>query len=97
MNPLSPPLFSRLQESYSLSPINVTLNLSAMTGSDVNDSDGPIAPRALLIPVFDPLDIIPHPGQSGAMKIDGRKITKFLDEWNLKCEDFGLGATQRFA
>jgi len=99
-SPLKPspaPLFSHPPESYSLSPINVALNLPTMAGSDTNGSDGPITPLAPLASPFRPVGIMPRPGQPGAMEFDGRNITEFLDEWNLECEDFGLGATQRCA
>ena len=68
-----------------------------MAGSDTNGSDGPITPLAPLASPFRPVGIMPRPGQPGAMEFDGRNVTEFLDEWNLECEDFGLGATQRCA
>jgi len=40
---------------------------------------------------------MPRPGQPGAMKFDGKNISEFLEEWNIECEDFGLGDAQRCA
>ena len=38
---------------------------------------------------------MPHPGQPGAMQFNGENVTKFLDEWNIECEDFDLDDAKR--
>ena len=48
-----------------------------MAGSDTNSSDDLITPLAS---AFRPLDIMPHPGQPGAMEFDGKNVTEFLEE-----------------
>ena len=34
-------------------------------------------------------NVMPHPGQSGALHFDGNNISEFLDDWNLECDDYG--------
>jgi hypothetical protein len=39
--------------------------------------------------------MMPRPGQPGAVSFDGNDVTKFLQRWNIECEDFGLTDTQK--
>ena len=32
-------------------------------------------------------NVMPRPGQSGALHFDGNNISEFLDDWNLECDD----------
>ena len=33
-------------------------------------------------------NVMPHPGQSGALHFDDNNISEFLDDWNLECDDY---------
>src|SRR6266496_416333 len=39
--------------------------------------------------------VMPHPGQPGALRFDGKNISEFLDDWNLECEDYGYSDEQK--
>ena len=39
--------------------------------------------------------IMPRPGQPGALYFDGKNTSKFLKEWDMECDEYGLSAAQR--
>ena len=36
------------------------------------------------------MGMMPRPGQPGALLFDGKKVTRFLKDWSLECEEYGL-------
>ena len=34
--------------------------------------------------------VMPHPGQPGALRFDGKNISEFLDDWNLELRGLWL-------
>jgi hypothetical protein len=40
-------------------------------------------------------NVMPHPGQPGALYFDGKNISEFLDDWNLECVDYGYNDKEK--
>ena len=41
------------------------------------------------------MGMMPRPGQPGALLFDGKKVTKFLKDWSIECEEYGLTDVQK--
>jgi hypothetical protein len=81
--------FHKKTHIHSLSTINNTLNLPAMTGSG---SSGDDRTTSLTPPISYRFGIMPHLDH-GAFRFDN---TEFLYRCSIECEDFGVTDPQKF-
>jgi hypothetical protein len=63
---------------------------SEHTGSTESHSP-PVTPIA----IHSVIGVMPRPGQPGALKFDGRKVTQFLKDWDLECTEYGYNEEQK--
>ena len=59
--------------------------------SEHTDSTGTHSPPVTPVTIHSVIGIMPRPGQAGALKFEGNKVTQFLKDWDFECAEYGYG------